>query len=377
MEAESTMSSGIPWKKGIFLSVVILAIFLVVTVIALLLDLDRRVAGLLFTPETGWHFGNAWLWRMLYDYGTLPGLLLTLTALTILFCSLFNSKCRIWRKPMTVVVITAIIGAGLLVNAILKPYCGRPRPREIVEFQGQWDYCMPCFDSTPGKGMSFPCGHCTMGFLFVSLFYCRRQSKWLAISGTLFGLVLGGLLGVTRATQGAHFLTDIVWSLGVIMLVAVLSDYVLFPLLSQLRFDKSAFSRRKAIISGLVFGVVILLITLVFLTRRPYFETRRFHLDLPPEVNELIVLANAAFVKTDIIYVGKKSQILLTGQGFAVPNAGEDIDIGTTTKGRTMVLELNLRKSGYFSELQHQIAVSLPVTAEGRVAVVFQQRKDQ
>ena len=60
-----------------------------------------------------------------------------------------------------------------------------------------------------------------------------------------------------------------------------------------------------------------------------------------------------------------------------MPNAGEDIDVGTTTKGRTLVLELNLRKSGYFSELQHQIAVSLPATAEGRVAVVFEQRKDK
>ena len=61
------------------------------------------------------------------------------------------------RRYFLLYSLVSIIGAGLFINAFLKEHTGRPRPREIKEFNGNWNY-LPAFHfGIPGKGRSFPC----------------------------------------------------------------------------------------------------------------------------------------------------------------------------------------------------------------------------
>ena len=121
-------SSQIQVKKGIGLSLGVVAALLAITWVAVALDIDITVARLFYSETEGWIHRDAQPWRFLYAYGTVPGLLLTLAALILFFLGYFQPRWREYQKHMMVIVLTCILGAGILVNAILKPYCGRPRP---------------------------------------------------------------------------------------------------------------------------------------------------------------------------------------------------------------------------------------------------------
>ena len=365
--------SRVSYLKGLGGSLLVLIVLSAVTWMALRLDLDHRVARLFFSQSHGWQYKDAWLWQMLYQYGTIPGLVLTLTAIVIFFISLISSRWRPWRRSMLVIALTSILGAGLLVNAILKPYCGRPRPREVVQYNGQWAYCSPCLDSTPGKGMSFPCGHCTMGFLFVTLAFCRRRSKTLAYTGAGFGILLGGLLGITRAAQGAHFLTDIVWSLGVLLITSLLLYYLITPLIENWMQRRSELRLRYK--TGVAIGVAVLIviITMSFLTRRPFYEMETRSIPYPDAIKHLVVVSNVDLVKSNIEYQGAHVEVGLLGQGFASPNAQQRIEFNTAIQGRRLKVDIIVAQKGYFSELQHQLFITLPPAAKDRIVIDIRQ----
>ena len=63
------------------------------------------------------------------------------------------------------------------------------------------------------SGNSFPCGHCSIAFVF-SAFYLlwrRRHPVW--AWGMLSGsTVLGLSIGMSRMAAGGHFLSDVLWS---------------------------------------------------------------------------------------------------------------------------------------------------------------------
>ena len=373
MTAKTQPHLQISYLKGLGGALFVIVIFAAFTWLALRLELDHRVAGLFFSPSDGWQFKNAWLWKLLYQYGTVPGLVLTLTAIVIFFITLFKSNWRPWRRSMLVIALTSILGAGLMVNAILKPYCGRPRPKEVIQYNGQWEFCSPCLDSPPGIGMSFPCGHCAMGFLFVTLAFCRRQSKILAYAGAGFGILLGGLLGTARAAQGAHFLTDIVWSLGILLATALLLYYLIVPLIENWIRRRSQMRLGHKIGAAVGLAVLMVVIIIAFLTRRPYYEVKSHSLALPDSINYIVVDSDVDLVKTGIEYQGTRITVSLLGQGFASPNADQRIAFKDEIQGQQLKLDVMVTRRGYFSELQHQLFISLPPEAKDRIAVDIRQ----
>lgn len=165
-------------------------------------------------------FSNPPYFAFLYKYGILPGWILAVLSLIIFFLSLFIARLEKYRKPAFFLVLTLAIGSGLIVHALLKDHWGRPRPRQIIEFNGHQDFrpfYKPNFQTIePSK--SFPCGHCTMGYYFFALaflgLYYRniKLYRW----GLFLALFLGSLLGLMRISQGGHFFSDVLFS-GIIM----------------------------------------------------------------------------------------------------------------------------------------------------------------
>ncbi|MFC1857971.1 phosphatase PAP2 family protein [Thermodesulfobacteriota bacterium] len=362
-------------KNGWILLAAISACLIMVTCLFVSQDLDISIQKHFFSPEKGWFLGEAQPWKFLYHYGTVPGLLLTLGALAYLILGIFKRNFQPYRRQMLLIVLTTIIGAGILVNAVLKPYWGRPRPRQVKEFSGQWDYRQPYQPGIPGKGQSFPCGHCTMGFLFVTLVFCWKRFRLLAVIGGAFGVVYGFLLGTARILQGAHYATDVIWSLGIILWVSVTLYYLVLPKLENIFETIKEWSTGKKYVVSLALVVLSIIITMVFLTRRPLYETYVHPIDLKPTLRKLIIGSNVDFEKKEVKFTKKAGgRLLFHAQGFGWTASSHTARIIEHIDGNTVRIVGIMLPKGYFSELNHHLDIYLPAFLEGKIEIEYLKR---
>lgn len=112
------------------------------------------------------------------------------------------------------------VGPGLVANVLLKPQVGRARPKHVVEFGGTKAFTAPFVPARECRqSCSFVSGEAASVVVpFYALALLIPQwSLPLAASGTVAGLVAG----LIRISQGAHFLSDVIFAL-VFMALAVL-----------------------------------------------------------------------------------------------------------------------------------------------------------
>lgn len=178
-------------------------------------------------PSAPWFGEGAEPWRSLYLYGEAPGLVLAVAAALILILSLRKHSVRVHRGPCAVIVLTLLLGPGLIVNGILKPGWGRPRPVDTVRFGGDHQYREVWRPQGPGGGKSFPCGHCAIAFAVCALISLRRARPWIAWSSAAGGVLFGVVMGVARIAQGGHFVTDVLWSAVITFALIAALDYLL------------------------------------------------------------------------------------------------------------------------------------------------------
>jgi lipid A 4'-phosphatase len=349
-------------RRGWCLTGLQMAVLLAMTGLLEAFDMDRRVAAHFFHVENGWYLAKAPLWVWLHDFGTIPGLLLTLGALATWLAGFYVPGLRAWRRPCLLVVLTTIVGAGLLVNAVLKQYWGRPRPDQTVEFGGKWEYRPVFSPGTPGKGASFPCGHCTMGFVFLSMIGFRREKKVLAVGAAAAGIVLGVLLSACRIVQGAHFLSDTIWSLGIITMTFTLFEVYLAPVSGEARTTadgRMTRNRRIWITSAVVVGA--LLMAGGFLTRRPYYSTLVYPLALTPAVEGVRIRINADPERVTVRYDAPPAgRLQVDAHGFGWLKFDYHLGFDARTVGRNLDISLEVKARSYFAELDHALTLTLP-----------------
>ena len=116
------------------------------------------------------------------------------------------------RLGATFLIVALLLGPGVAVNSALKDHWGRARPSQVTEFGGAKQFT-PALEPTDqcGRNCSFPAGHPSIGFYFLS-FALLIPAAWprrMVFGG---GLLAGALLGLMRMAQGAHFLSDVVFS---------------------------------------------------------------------------------------------------------------------------------------------------------------------
>ncbi len=189
--------------------------------------LDLSSSGFFYSPETG--FVDDPFFTFLFHYGELFGLATGGLAASIFLLSLIKPSWKKWRRGSFAVVLTLIIGAGLLTNTLLKGYWGRPRPKQIEQFGGHQEYrpfWKPNFHAASEPHRSFPSGHVAMGFYFLSVCLLGRRIKNrpLFVMGVILTACLGGSLMVTRVAQGGHFLSDVLVSPVLMWFVALWID---------------------------------------------------------------------------------------------------------------------------------------------------------
>jgi len=192
----------------------LLGLALAATVLFSVTGLDIAAARRFYHPglPDPWPVANQPLWMLFYRSAPWVTGSLALTGAAALVAGILRKESRRLRLHGLFVLLCVILGPGLIVNGILKDHWGRPRPRQIVEFGGRLEYAPPLLPAgTPGK--SFPCGHCSVGYLYATGWWLWRRSRprWAAAS-LAAGSILGTLLGIGRMAAGGHFLSDVVWS---------------------------------------------------------------------------------------------------------------------------------------------------------------------
>jgi lipid A 4'-phosphatase len=210
-------------------------IFLMILITPFTPTLDLEIERYFYQRGAGEveHFISNPFVNFLFDYARYPALMVWAPAVIALILSYSSPFWKKWRAPALTLVLTLAIGAGLIVNLLLKDHWGRPRPKQVEEFSGQQPfrpYYSPNFFNQPEPSKSFPCGHCSMGFYFLAFFFVgqRLHKKWLSSFGLMFGLGFGTLLGIARMAQGGHFLSDVLMGGLIMWLTALLLDKLIY-----------------------------------------------------------------------------------------------------------------------------------------------------
>lgn len=162
-------------------------------------------------------------WKFLYDWGELPAWIVGCGGLAVWLASFCWRKLERWRDPGLFFALLLLIGPGILVNAVCKPFWSRPRPHATASFGGQSAY-LPVWQRGHDKeDSSFPSGHAAMGFyLMVPAFVCYRRRPRLAALFMTVGLLSGLAIGLARIVAGGHFPSDVLWSAGIVYFTALL-----------------------------------------------------------------------------------------------------------------------------------------------------------
>jgi lipid A 4'-phosphatase len=125
-------------------------------------------------------------------------------------------------------IVTMIVGPGLIVNLGLKDHAHRPRPVHVVEFGGA-DPFRPWykFDGGCAKNCSFVSGEAATGFWMVapaSLLPPPARAPALVAA-----LVFGAGASLLRMAFGGHFLSDVLLGGLIALLVIAVTRRLMWP----------------------------------------------------------------------------------------------------------------------------------------------------
>ncbi|MBO0764085.1 MAG: phosphatase PAP2 family protein [Hyphomicrobiaceae bacterium] len=112
-------------------------------------------------------------------------------------------------------------GPGLVANLVFKDHWGRARPSQIAEFGGSKAFTPPLLIASQcARNCSFISGEAASTYitLYAAAAVVPQWSAALIVAGTAGGVATG----LIRMSQGAHFLSDVVFA-GVFMALTVLA----------------------------------------------------------------------------------------------------------------------------------------------------------
>ncbi len=347
--------------------------------------LDITTIRPFYHPELAdpWPIGNEPLWSLFYDSAPWVTGSLALVGAVLLVAGIIREKARRLRLYGLFVLLCVIIGPGLIINVFLKDHWGRPRPRQIAEFGGRVEYRQPLVPSR-SYGKSFPCGHCSVGYLYAIGWWLwrRRSGRWAAIS-LAAGLAFGTLLGIGRMAGGAHFLSDAVWSALIAYAVAhVLYYYVLriparedshasvYPLI-----DQSPALRVASIVMVIVLSTGVAIGGLLAKPHQADLSALVRFSDFPDVPEKIELRIDALDVELRLVSE-PTGEIECKGDihGFGLPTS--EIQAGWSfIKVPVPTLQYRLAEEGWFTDIDGIVRMRIPVK-DLRAIVVNTRRGD-
>ncbi|MGD0655471.1 MAG: phosphatase PAP2 family protein [Thermoguttaceae bacterium] len=201
-----------------------LAALVLATMIFWITDVDYLLSQPFFVDQSystksdsHWPLRIAEPWKSLYNLGVYPAWIIGAGGLLVFLSSFLWAKLKPYRDAGLFFALLLALGPGLLINGILKPFWGRPRPHDTIPFSGTDKYVRVGAIGNGSEGASFPSGHASMGFyLMAPGFVLYRKRRRLAKMFFALGLAGGTIMGLARIVAGSHFASDVVWSAGIV-----------------------------------------------------------------------------------------------------------------------------------------------------------------
>jgi len=192
--------------------------------------------------------------------------------------------------------------------------------------------------------------------------------------GGIGGLIYGSVISAARVVQGAHFVTDCFWSLGVIWLVSSALYYLVLRIPAPEQKSLRHLTRKQKIGITVLGSLLSIVMLVVFLTRRPYFETYYLEVDnAQSKIRELRVGLENGYVSANVRYSQHDPlRVLVHARGFAWIGASETSVVESILKSDNIYQAVyRMKQHGYFPKLNHEIEVVIPSNLKDKLKVVF------
>lgn len=195
--------------------------FIILLIASLLLfafpEYDIAFSNLFYEPDLGFvHKDDIFVSFIFLSIPTITKIL-TILYLFLLIYTVLTSKPLI-KSPILFLLLSLILGPGLMVGSGFKENFGRARPRDIVEFGGDKKFSRAAVISDQcSTNCSFSSGHAAMGYYITSFAWVvpSLSQNMVFFAGFLFG----SAVGLGRVMQGGHFLSDIIFSFLIVFVV--------------------------------------------------------------------------------------------------------------------------------------------------------------
>jgi len=317
-----------------------------------------------------WPHGNEPPWSILYRAAPWITASLAGGGFVVLAAACLTRNAAL-RRQAAFVILSVVIGPGLLVNGVFKDHWGRPRPRDVVEFGGTEHYSPAPLRGEGGK--SFPCGHCSVGFLYGIGWWVWRKRRALAWGSLAAGFVTGVGLGVGRMAAGGHFASDVAWSAFISFAIAHwLYWYVLrIPEHEAGRIVVAGRSRvgELALPVLAAFGGVGVL-TALFLTAHGEPVADKIALASLPERLRAVEFSATASEVEIVVADSPSGYVQVAGEthGFGLP--GSRLVAGARfVRSPIPTLRYAIEQHGWFTDLDARMSLRIPAAGLERIAV--------
>ncbi|ALM85879.1 phosphatase PAP2 family protein [Bordetella sp. N] len=133
---------------------------------------------------------------------------------------------RPWRGVLWATALTCALGQVIITQ--IKHHTALPRPYDLSMFGGFAPYPDHFWAANRHEaGGALPSGHAGAGFAMLSLYFAgwavgRPLYRWV---GLAIGIVAGVSFSLVRIAQGAHFLSQTLWSAALMWFLASLLFY--------------------------------------------------------------------------------------------------------------------------------------------------------
>jgi lipid A 4'-phosphatase len=348
-------------------------------------DLDRHAAALFYHPEAedAWLESRQRLWLFLYQIAPVLVALVAVGSLAVLAAGSIWPRWKRLRLPAIFLMATAILGPGLVLNAVLKDHWGRPRPHQTLEFGGTQAYLPPLMVGEAGRGKSFPSGHSSAGFLFGAFFLIwQRRRPRLALLALLGSILLGSLLGIARMSAGDHFLSDVIWSAVIVYGLAMLLYYLILRIPQREDADRSRAAQRHLeqrlnstprlrypVATAAGYGIATTAMLSAILLATPVHDNRSRTIaptEGQPHPRVLRLVADQALVSIAWHdWPDRSALILLKGRGFGLPGTR----VSDRLETRDGILTYSIEHRGVFTEKDTSLIVGVVPSAWDRIEV--------
>lgn len=200
--------------------------------------LDLRIARALFDPvldDFPLHL-NRWFDLLGHRMVLALPIGVGLIAVATVVASWRVTSLRPWRGTALAVAATCLVGQ-VVVNQ-LKHHTTLPRPYNLETLGGYTPYPVHWWTWARARaGGALPSGHSGAGYSMLTLYFVgwalqRPAWRWW---GLAIGIVSGVVFSVVRILQGAHFLSQTLWSAALLWFLAAVFFYPVIMRRSRMR----------------------------------------------------------------------------------------------------------------------------------------------